>query len=139
MNSIAGVWTLTSLKHTLTSGKTIYPMGRRPEGILILTKDGFMSVHLADGDRERFKKAGLFQGSLKERAGAYDSYVAYCGDYRVEGKRLFVEAKLSLFPNWKGTTQIRSFRLGKSTLSLWTRSFVFNGEEQVAHLEWKRR
>ncbi|MBI5200024.1 MAG: lipocalin-like domain-containing protein, partial [Elusimicrobia bacterium] len=45
---------------------------------------------------------------------------------------------LSLFPNWVGTAQLRSYKLTGDRVTFWTRRFPIKGKWQTASLTWRR-
>ncbi len=46
-----------------------------------------------------------------DRAGLFNSLVAYTGRYRVEGDKWITAVDVSANPAWAGTEQTRSFRI----------------------------
>lgn len=136
---LVGTWHLVSWVHRLPDGKTFEPLGAGAKGLLVYTKDGYMTAQLMAAGRKLFRSTGLFSGSEAERAAAAGTYLAYCGPYRVEKDRVFHSVEMSLFPNWVGTEQERLFRLDGDRLTLSTPPFFSKGKgPQTAELVWKR-
>ncbi|MBI3680132.1 MAG: lipocalin-like domain-containing protein [Acidobacteria bacterium] len=73
----------------------------------------------------------------EEVASAFHSYIAYCGRYRVDQERSEVihEVESSLYPNWTGTEQRRSFEFSGNRLTLTAR---LKGGTVVNRLVWER-
>jgi len=46
--------------------------------------------------------------------------------------------EISLFPNWVGVDQVRSFSLEGDRLTLSTPPMLVEGVEQAGHLTWER-
>ena len=102
------------------SGKTVYPYGENPFGILIYTPDGYMSALLMDPDRKRFASDDLKTGTVDDIKQAYDKFDAYCGTYTIDEEKGTVTHHVegAKFPNWVGTDQIRYFELKENTLCI---------------------
>jgi hypothetical protein len=133
---LIGAWSLISCRHLLQEGGEILPFGERPNGILIYTADKLMSVMLGAGDRKNFPTAGLFEGTTEDKARAAETFVAYSGNYEITPTEVIHHVKMSLFPNWAGTSQRRYWRLENESLILSTGVFTSNGKEQTAQLIW---
>ena len=66
---------------------------------------------------------------------------AYTGPYRIEGNRLITTVEASSYATWKGTEQVREFRLEGNRLHLSTLAgplLVPAGKTGRHHLVWER-
>lgn len=134
-----GTWVLLSCEHRLEDGTKIYPLGKAAKGLLVYTKEGYMTGALMNPDRNRFKKGDLFGGTDEEKAMAATGYVHYAGKFVVEPTRVLHHVEMSLFPNWVGSSQQRFYRFyDGDKLDLHTNSFVSHGVKQTAHLVWRK-
>jgi hypothetical protein len=113
------------------------PFGPRPFGRLVYTGDGRMIVMLGD-PRRRLASGGLFEANDEEHARASRGFIAYSGSWRTRGSKVFHRVDVSLFPNWVGSTQVRTWETRGRRVSFSTRAFTVNGARQSAHLVWKR-
>jgi hypothetical protein len=79
-----------------------------------------MSALLMDSDRAKFASGDPFGGSIEEIKAAYESFWAYCGTYKVDSEKGTVTHHVegSSFPNWVGTSQVRSLKLSGDKLFL---------------------
>ncbi|WP_405493742.1 lipocalin-like domain-containing protein [Nocardia sp. NBC_00511] len=135
---LVGRWELTGWTATTASGVVTRPFGDQPQGCVIYTAGGWMSGQLAVGKRPELATAVALGGTEAERAEAYSSYVAYCGEYRVEGDTVVHALRMSLFPNWVGTEQRRIVELAGDRLVLRTPPTPVGGQVLVNSLEWIR-
>jgi Lipocalin-like domain len=102
---LLGSWRLVSFEREYqATGEREYPMGKSPTGHLHFLPSGSMAVVItAEG-----RKAATTD---QERAGLFNSMVAYTGSYRVDGDKWITKVDVSWLPPWVGTEQIRSFRV----------------------------
>ncbi|GAA5061412.1 lipocalin-like domain-containing protein [Nocardia callitridis] len=135
---LVGRWQLTAWTATDETGNTTLPFGAHAQGSVVYTPGGWMSGHLAVADRGEFSISVALRGTEPERAEAYSSYVAYCGDYRLEGDVVVHVLRMSLFPNWVGTEQRRFVELDDDTLVLRTPPTPVGGQTLVNRLRWLR-
>src|SRR3954447_5083673 len=111
MASVAGTWRLGSWTSVAADGTVGPPMGATPTGLLILTEDGWFSAQGGAGDRRRGAAEQQAEAGDGEPSAWARGYVAYAGRYEVDGDRMFFTGEVSLFPNWVGTRQVRSWAL----------------------------
>ncbi|MQY20942.1 hypothetical protein NRB20_40510 [Nocardia sp. RB20] len=97
-----------------------------------------MSGQLAVGGRRELSTSVVLAGAESERAEAYSSYVAYCGEYRLEADVVVHTLRMSLFPNWVGVEQRRRAELIGNRLVLATPPTVVGERVLVNRLDWVR-
>ena len=108
-------------------------------GIIQYTADGFMSCMICRPNRVKFTTGGQWNASDAEKAGAYNSMMSYAGRYSIENNTVTHFVNLSLFPNWIGGQQKRSFQFDEQgQLSLTARLEENTSEARTALLLWKR-
>ena len=119
-SEIIGTWKFESMVVRTESGKTIYPYGEKPFGMLVYTLSGHMSVLLMNPDRKKFASDDLKAGTPEEIKQAYEEFDAYCGTYTVDENKGTVTHHLegAKFPNWVGTDQVRYFELEDDRLQI---------------------
>lgn len=133
---LQGAWTLLRFEELNADGAPArHPFGPDATGLLIYTPDGRMSAQLSTAGRPRFAAGGGQAERARERAAAFDTFVAYCGRFRVEGDEVAHEVALSLYPNWIGTTLRRTVRFDGEQLTLTTAP---DRAGRVQRLVWRR-
>jgi hypothetical protein len=117
---LTGTWKFVSLEIKTANGKTVYPFGKTPFGMLIYTADGYLSYLCMDPARPKFKSDNLLGGTKEEIAEAFKSFDAYVGTYTVDAQNGIVTHHVlgSKFPNWVGSDQVRHFRFSGDNLMI---------------------
>jgi len=139
MKALIGTWKLVSQQHRDTEGNIFYPRGEDAIGQLMYSADGYMCATIMSANRKRFQSGGLFSGGTDvEKTEAMDSFMAYCGRYRIESNKIIHVVEISLFPNLVGNEEIRYYEMTKDSLTLTTPPFMSKGREWVGHITWKR-
>jgi hypothetical protein len=96
-----------------------------------------MIVMLGDA-RRCLASGGLFEATDEEHARSARGFIAYSGTWRIRGTKVLHRVDVSLFPNWIGSTQIRTFEVRGRRVRFSTRAFEVNGVRQTAQLVWER-
>ena len=137
-NAFVGTWRLVSAETKTASGEVSHFLGKDAAGYLIYSQDGYMAIAIMQANRVNFASADIRAGSLEEKLAAVDTYLSYCGTYKVKGDKVVHHIELSLFPNWSGTDQERYFELSGDQLALRTPPVMIGGVERTAQLIWQR-
>lgn len=117
--AILGPWKLVEWVVTDPSGKKSYPYGKSPEGLLIYTDDGQMSVQLMNPDTHIPEPDSNHQSDSLE--GVVARFFAYYGTYSIDEKSKTITHSISgsLAPSWIGSDQVRGYELiGDNRLQL---------------------
>lgn len=102
--SLVGVWKLTSFAfESIESKEQRNVYGEKPAGYLVITPERFTVVITGDGRKP--------PQTDDERLSNFRSMTAYTGLYRIEGNRLTTKIDAAWNEAWKGTDQVRFFRL----------------------------
>ena len=102
---IVGMWRLVSFEREYqATGEREYPMGKTPTGYILFLPEGRMAVVITGEGRKA-------PTTDQDRAGLFNSLVAYTGMYRVDGDKWITTVDVSANPAWVGTEQTRSFRV----------------------------
>ena len=120
-DEFVGAWKLVSFERRNAAGEVTYPMGANPVGRLAYDGLGRMSAQLMRPDRPKFQSDGVPRaGSPEEKIVAFDGYTAYYGTYSVNAKERVVihHVEASLYPNWVGSDQRRSYEFSGDQLIL---------------------
>jgi hypothetical protein len=86
-NSLVGTWKLLSLEFRFEDGQVIYPFGKTPIGYLIYTEQGYISVNIMNANRSPFSSEDITKLSKEEKAAAFETCVAYGGQYEIKGEK----------------------------------------------------
>lgn len=115
-------------------------MGSNPKGILVYDATGRMSVQILGSQRTRFAAENFLEGTAEENKAAVHGTISYFGTYTIDQASHTVTHHIesSLFPNWDGTDQRRTYTLVGDELKLTTPPLAFPGGSSVGHLVWIR-
>lgn len=133
-----GTWKLESMELHSLRGVTTYPYGKNPTGYIMYLKPDRMAVAFGRGDRQPFASEDMLGGTDQEKSAAFSSFLCYCGTFDVGEQSVFHRIDVSLFPNWVGSSQERFYEFEGNTLRLSSKPFLIDGEQQTAHLIWRR-
>lgn len=143
--AVIGTWELVAFESRDSAGKTTYPLGRRPKGILLYDRALRVIVQLFDPDRPRFASGDRARGTNAEVRAAFNGSFAYYGSYAVDTARGIVihHVEGASFPNWIGTDFVRVYRLDRDSargdrLTLTTAPQLVAGHRIVTVLVWRR-
>ena len=107
---IVGIWRLVSFEREYqATGEREYPMGKTPTGYILFLPEGRMAVVITGEGRTA-------PTTDQDRAGLFNSLVAYTGGYRVDGDKWITTVDVSANPALVGTEQTRSFRVNGDRL-----------------------
>jgi hypothetical protein len=102
---LVGNWRLVSFEREYqATGEREFPMGRTPTGYILFLAEGRMVVVITGDGRKA-------PTTDQDRAGLFNSMVAYTGSYRVDGDKWVTTVDVSANPAWVGSEQTRSFRV----------------------------
>ncbi len=100
---LVGLWRLVSFEREYqATGDREYPMGAHPTGYIIFQPDGRMWVVITGAQRQA-------PTTDQDRAGLFNTLVAYTGPYRVDGETWITTVEVSANPAWVATEQTRFF------------------------------
>jgi len=137
-----GMWKLISSEMRTSNGDVFYPLGEDCTGTLMLDSAGHLSAHLMRLARPEFASGDILRGTDEEIKTAYQGYVAFWGNYKVDDtkREMTYVVDGSLFPNWIGHENLRFYEFSddRQTLTLRTPPFLAAGNEIVGMLIWQR-
>jgi len=138
-NPLMGTWSLVSYKVMNAEGvQIVEPFGPNPRGLLIYTKDGFMSGQLMSADRLPGGSDIPRRASAEEKVLAFDSYIGYCGTYEQQGERVIHHVMTSFFPNWIGMDLVRVMQLDGNLLTLIAPPVIGKAKGRTVQITWRR-
>lgn len=136
-DQLLGHWTIVAWEQRYDDGRLLLPLGPAPEGFIRYDSDGRMVCMIASGGRQNLAGA-QWTAPDAEKARAYSEFMAYAGTYRVDGQQVTHQVETTLFPNWKGSRQVRIVSLVGDELHIIARLEDGSSEARTALLRWKR-
>ena len=131
-----GSWKLISIEGPNQTGNG------KPFGIIMYDNTGHMSVQIVRGDRPAF--SNRTKATEKEKAAAFETYVAYYGTFTFEPENGIVIHHLegSISPGQIGQDNIRYFKLNGDRLTLSVANDGKGGrlarKNTTRHLTWEK-
>ncbi len=124
-NPLVGTWNLIAYEDTPEKGRTEFPWGKHPSGVLIYDDTGHMAVQIqrTPGDRSIAKSESKLTSADKLKL--LGAYTAYFGTYSVVWEQMTITHHITgnLFPVYIGSDQVKGFALDGDRLTLnakWT-------------------
>jgi hypothetical protein len=133
-----GAWRLEAMELRNSRGAISYPFGKNPTGYIMYLEPNRVAVAFGSANRQAFSTEDMLGGTIEEKCSAFDTFVSYCGSFEVGADSVVHHIEVSLFPNWVGTNLTRLYSFEGDTLRLSTTPFMIQGEQQTAHLIWRR-
>jgi hypothetical protein len=107
---LVGLWRLVGFQREYqATGERESAMGNTPAGYILFLPEGRMAVVITGEGR----KAPITD---QDRAGLFNSLVAYTGPYRVDGDTWITTVEVSMNPAWVGMEQARAFQISGERL-----------------------
>ncbi len=135
-----GVWRLEAIRDRYQDGRVEeHPdFGPEPEGLLIYTDSGYVSVQFMRRDRTAWRDADAPTDA--ERAEAARGYGAYAGRFEVNEQAGIIRhhVETALIPDRVGITLERAFALDGDRLTLSPSGFTSGGVIVERSLVWRR-
>ena len=138
--SVVGTWKLLSwVSEDSESGKISNVFGEKPNGYLIYTPGGRMTVNLSADGRKPLS-GDRFTTPAEERAHAFSTGIAYSGTYDITAEGVMHHVEVATFQNWVGTEQFRYVVVDGDTMNVKTPSIKGppDGKTKVMTLVFKR-
>lgn len=105
--SVIGTWKLLSwISMDAESRVVVNVFGERPNGYLIYTAGGRMTVNLSADGRKPLS-GDRFTTPAEERAQAFSTNIAYSGTYDIMPEGINHHIEVATFQNWVDTDQFR--------------------------------
>jgi hypothetical protein len=138
--SVVGTWKLQSwVAEDAESGKISNVFGERPNGYLIYTAGGRMTVNISADGRKPLS-GDRFTTPADERAQAFSTAIAYSGTYDITSEGIMHHVEVATFQNWVGTDQFRYVEVTGDTMNVKTPPIKGppDGKTKVMSLVFKR-
>jgi len=139
--SIKGTWELVAVENQLPDGSKTQPYGVEPKGMLIFDDNGNYALQMLRSipSRPKFAAADKNKGTTEENAALVQGSNSHFGKYTVDDKAHTITFNIehAFYPNWEGTTQVRSFNIKNDQLT-YVVTNTTNGGAVTAVVIWKR-
>ena len=139
MPDLVGTWKLVSWRRIVDDEMVTYPLGENASGLLVYAPDKAMAVTMTASDRPPMPDGDPLGGDVGKRAEAYSTCLAYIGTYELRDDEVVHRIDVSLYPNWAGDEQVRSFTCTGDTLGLRTPPVHSASGTVVNELAWARQ
>ena len=140
VSQLVGTWQIVSIEDTMKDGSVGPPadLGRHPKGFLLYEPDGHMCATLVNSDRPAWKD--FAKASDAEKIAYYDTFIAYCGTYKLDSTVSTVThyPSVAWTPSYVGSTQTRPFKLEGNRLIITVTQGMANRGIQQRVLVWER-
>src|SRR5215469_6273761 len=118
VSQLVGTWQIVSIEDASKDG-AVGPsaqFGPHPKGFLMYEPDGHMCATLVNSDRPAWKD--FAKASDAEKIAYYDTFIAYCGTFRLDSAASTVThyPSVAWMPAYVGSTQPRPFKLDGNRL-----------------------
>lgn len=137
-NPLVGTWRLLSFESRDSNGNVSYPLGKEAVGYLMYTEDGYMSVSIMKADRAKTGVEAPLLAKPEDKIAAADSYLSYSGRYEIRPDGLVHHVEFSLFPDYVGTVQERTYRLSGDRLVIDAPPISILRATFSLHLTWEK-
>jgi len=140
ISQLVGTWRLVSIEDTTKDRKTgpSAQFGPHATGFLMYEPDGHMCAAIMNPDRPVAKDQA--NPTDAEKAAYYDSFVAYCGTYKLDSAKSIVThyPSVAWWPQYVGSTQARPFKLDGNHLIITVTEGMEDIGVQKRVLVWER-
>jgi hypothetical protein len=132
---LTGVWKLTSfVVESVQTKERRNVYGEKPAGYLIITSERFTAIITGEGRKP--------PQTDEDRLVNFRTLFAYTGHYSIEGDRLTTKVDVAWNEAWKGTDQVRFFRLQGDKLFIESAALPSVNYPEMGQvrgiLEWER-
>lgn len=122
-----------------------FPLGEDADGLIVYTREGFMSGQMMARGRRKFsvpRKSAFekYAGATDEIVEAFNGYVAYFCRFELDPAQRMLRHHVicSLWPDWEGVTQTRYYALSGDELILRSPKLSLEGRGAQNELLWRR-
>lgn len=136
--AFVGTWRLLAFDLRDDAGNVYPALGDDGAGYLVYTADGHMLVAIQARRPPAFADGDMLGGTDAEVRAAYTSYTSYAGTYTVRGAQVVHRVELSLFPDWIGGEQARTYEFVGNRLVLTAAPTRVRGVDARPTLVWER-
>ena len=130
---LTGTWLFVSTSATLSDGSPVY--GPNPEGLLIITDNGFYSTHIVRRDVPKFAANNRLKGTPEENKAAVHGSIASWGRHTVDeaNQTITIRFQASTYPNNAGIEQTRRFTISADELKIINPASSTGGQSELVY------
>ncbi|RAJ77588.1 lipocalin-like protein [Chitinophaga dinghuensis] len=134
-----GTWSLVSVENISADGSKTTPYGEDPVGMLLFTKEGSYAIQILKANRSKVLANDKDKATAEENAALVRGNNAHFGTYTVDENNQVIVFSIqhAFYPNWEGTTQVRTYSLKNNVLT-YTVTTPTNGGAAVAKVVWRK-
>lgn len=139
-SELVGTWHLVSYKEYVADGTVVDVWGAHPRGRLMYDAGGRMALQQTASEQLSFASGDLLRGTDGEVRDAFERYRAWFGSYTVDTAAGVIVHHIdgSLYPNYVGSDQRRSFIVASDRLTTRAPSVVRGGRTSTFEMVWER-
>lgn len=141
-NELVGSWQLLSyIEISVDGSESLFPLGKKPNGILIYAADGYMSAQIFGRPDENPIEQSLFIDSARFASEHRSGQLIFSGAYHIDNRRAIVshEVMASITPKLIGKTIQRNATFDADVLYLKSVTPVLsNGKMVNSYMTWQR-
>lgn len=117
--AIEGTWALDFADVQHPDGTRSHDFGEAPKGVMQIDGQGHYAIFIFNGARPRFAANDKSQGTPEEIRAAFMGTSSHYGTVEMDPARhtLTFHIEGATYPNWEGSTQVRSYMLSGDKLS----------------------
>lgn len=138
-NELTGSWEMVDAYEILATGERITTYGEHPQGMMMVDAAGRYAIQIYRPGRPRFAAGEKAKGTSDELRTALIGASTHFGRVRVDraAHTLVFEIAASVYPNWEGTRQVRSYQLRDGVLT-YAVPAAASGNGTIAWSVWRR-
>jgi hypothetical protein len=134
-DKLVGTWKLVSASSTTSKGeRNETPYGVGPAGFLTYTEAGRVTSLISYGGR----KSLSIGATAEQQAEAFNTFLAYTGQYTLRGDKVTHHIEISLIQNYVDKDLVRSVKFQGDQMILVAPPTLVNGKIQTIELIWQR-
>lgn len=135
---LVGAWSLDSYVDTIDGAETMHPLGLDPKGLLIYTRDEFMSAQLMRTDSSPLGLGNENEGTMNDYRANADNFIGYSGMFHFDELTATIShmPSVSFVPSLIGQRLKRQVKLDGDRLTLTVVTPRVEGKSVTSILSW---
>jgi hypothetical protein len=137
---LIGSWSLVSIDNIYPDNSRVYPYGVNPKGLLIFDSNGNYAIQILKAVRSKIVSGDKNTSTAQENAALVQGNNSHFGKYEINQKNNTIAFKIeaAFFPNWEGTTQIRSCICKHNQIKYVVTQTTQGGQSVIAEVVWQK-
>jgi hypothetical protein len=138
-DDLVGTYRLISFENFAEDdGEVARPFGEHPTGMIIYTRERYMSAIMMVTDRPGFNAGDILGGTDEEKLQAFSTSSAYAGRWEIVHDQIIHHLDVTTYPNWTGTDQPRNFDLTPTNFTLYPPAMLMQGRIRRGKVHFER-